>query len=213
MSLLFNMLSRFIIAFLPRSSVQFSCSVVSDSATPWTAARQATQSITDSWNLLKLISLNRWCHLTISSSVIPFSSCLPSSPASGSFPVSKFFTSDGQSIGVSALASVLPMNIQDWFPLDWLVRSPCSPRDSQESSPTPQFKSISSVALSLLYGPTLTSMAPGKTIALTRWTFVGKVISLLFNTLSRFVIAFFPPLSITWACPFCSSTLQTYIPF
>ena len=84
MSLLFNMLSRFIIAFLPRSSVQFSCSVVSDSATPWTAARQATQSITDSWNLLKLISLNRWCHLTISSYVIPFSSCLQSFPTSES---------------------------------------------------------------------------------------------------------------------------------
>ena len=158
MSLLFNMLSRFIIAFLPRSSVQFSCSVVSDSATPWTAARQATQSITDSWNLLKLISLNRWCHPTISSSVIPFSSCLPSSPASGSFPVSKFFTSDGQSIGVSALASVLPMNIQDWFPLDWLVRSPCSPRDSQESSPTLQFRSINSSAISLLHSSTLTSI-------------------------------------------------------
>ena len=73
--------------------------------------------------------LSRWCHPTISSSVVPFSSCLQSFPASGSFPMSQFFISGGQSIGISASASVLPMNIQDW--------SPCSPRDSQESSPTP----------------------------------------------------------------------------
>ena len=58
-----------------------------------------------------------WCHPTISSSVVPFSSCLQSFPASGSFPVSQFFASDGQSIGASASASVLPMNIQDWCPL------------------------------------------------------------------------------------------------
>ena len=60
-----------------------------------------------------------WCHPTISSSVVPFSSCLQSCPASGSFPMSQFFTSRGQSIGVSASASVLPMNIQVWFPLGW----------------------------------------------------------------------------------------------
>ena len=64
-------------------------------------------------------SLSRWCHPTISSSVIPFSSRLQSFPASGSFPMSQFFASDGQSIGVSAPASVLPMNILDWFPLGW----------------------------------------------------------------------------------------------
>ena len=63
--------------------------------------------------------LSQWCHPTISSSVIPFSSCLQSFPASGSFPMSQFFASGGQSIGVSASASVLPMNIQDWFPLGW----------------------------------------------------------------------------------------------
>ena len=61
-----------------------------------------------------------------------------------------------QSIGASASASVLPINIQDWFPLGWLAGSPCSPRDSQESSPTPQFKSINSSALSFLHSPTLT---------------------------------------------------------
>ena len=76
-----------------------------------------------------------------------------------------------------------------------LVGSPCSPRDSQGSSPTPQFKSINSSALSLLHSPTLTSvhdMTTGKTIALTRRTLVGKVMSLLLNMLSRLVITFLP---------------------
>ena len=131
---------------------------------------------------------SRWWHPTISSSVVPFSSCPQSFPASGSFPVSQFFASGGQSIGVSASASVLPVNIQDW-----LVWSPCSPRDSQESSPIPQFKSINSwrsafliVQLSHPY------MTTGKTIALTRWTFVSKTMFLLFNKLSRLVITFLP---------------------
>ena len=70
--------------------------------------------------------LSQWCHPAISSSVIPFSSCLQSFPASGSFLTSWLFTSGGQSIGASALASVLAMNIQDWFPLNGLVGSPCS---------------------------------------------------------------------------------------
>ena len=81
---------------------------------------------------------SRWCHPTISSFVVPFSSCPQSFPASWSFPMSQFFVSGGQSIGASA--SVLPMNIQDWFPLGWTGLISCSPRDSQESSPTPQFK-------------------------------------------------------------------------
>ena len=85
--------------------------------TPWTAAHQASLSITNSQSLLKIMLLSWWCHLTVSSSVIPFSSRLQSFPASGSFPVSWLFTSDGQHIGVSASASVLPMNSQDWFPL------------------------------------------------------------------------------------------------
>ena len=84
--------------------------------TPWTAARQASLSFTISPSLLKLIS-SQWCHPTISSSVVPFSSCLQSFPASGSFPMSQIFPSGGQSIGASA--SVLPMNIQGWFPLGW----------------------------------------------------------------------------------------------
>ena len=63
--------------------------------------------------------LSRWCQPTISSSVVPFSSCLQSFPTSGSFPMSQLFSSHGQSIGVSASTSVLPMNTQDWFPLGW----------------------------------------------------------------------------------------------
>ena len=105
--------------------------------------------------------------------------------------MSQFFASGGQSIGASAWASVLPMNIQDWFPLGWLVESPCSPRDSQEFSPTLHFKSINSSVLIFLHSPTLTPIHHyWKTISLTRQTFVAKVMSLLFNMLSRLVIAF-----------------------
>ena len=99
--------------------------------------------------------------------------------------MSQLFAWGGQSTGVSALASFLPKKYQGW--------SPCSPRASQESSPTPHFKSINSSMLSLLHSPTLTSTHDyWKTIALTRQTFVGKVMSLLFNMLSRLVITFLP---------------------
>ena len=102
------------------SSVQFSCSVVSDSLQPHEPQHSRppcpsptpgvySNSCSSSW----------WCHPTISSSVIPLSSCLQSFPASGSFPMSQFFASGGQSIGVSASASFLPMNTQDWSPLGW----------------------------------------------------------------------------------------------
>ena len=132
-----------------------------------------------------------WCHPTISSSVVPFSSCPQSFPASGSCQMSQLFTSGGQSIGISASTSVLPINTRDWSPLGWPVGSPCSPRDSQESSPTPQFKSISSFVLSFLYSPTLTSIYDHwKTHSLDWWTFIDKVMSLLFNMLSRLVITF-----------------------
>ena len=97
--------------------------------------------------------LSRWCHPTISSSVTSFSSCSQFFPASGSFPMSRLFPSGDQSIGASAL--VLLMNIQDWFPLGLTGLISCSPRDSQESSPTPQFGSINSSASNLLYGQTL----------------------------------------------------------
>ena len=101
-------------------SVQFSCSVVSDSLWPhglqhpWLPSPSTTPGACSN-----SCPLSWWCYPTISSSVIPFSSCPQSFPASGSFPVSQFFTSGGQSIGASAPASVLPMNIQDWFTLGW----------------------------------------------------------------------------------------------
>ena len=100
------------------SSVQ-SLSRVQLFATPWTAARPASLSITNSQSLLKLMPIELVMpsnHLIL---CCPFSSCLQSFQASGSFQMSQLFTSGGQSIGVSASASVLPMNIQDWFPLGW----------------------------------------------------------------------------------------------
>ena len=141
-------------------SVQFSHLVVSDSLRPHglqhtrppcpsPTPRACSNSCPSSW----------WYHPTISSSVVPFSSCLLQSfPEPGSFPVSQFFTSGGQSIGVSGSESVLPTNIQDWFPL-WLTGliSLQSKRLSTVFSNT-KFKSINSLAFSFLYGPTLTSV-------------------------------------------------------
>ena len=102
------------------SGSQFSHSVMSNSLRlhGLQHARLSCPSSTPG-GCLNSFSLSWWCHPTILSSVIPFSSCLQSSPASGSFLVSQFFPSGGQSIGASASASVLPMNIQDWFPLEW----------------------------------------------------------------------------------------------
>ena len=124
--------------------------------TPRIAACQASLSITNFQSSLRLTSIE-WCHPAISSSVIPFFSCPQSLPASKSLAMSQLFAGGGRSTGVSASASVLPINIQDWFPLGW-THFPCSPKDSQESSPTPQFKSINSSALSFLHSPTLTSI-------------------------------------------------------
>ena len=99
------------------NSVQ-SLSYVRLFVTPWTAACQASLPITNSRSLLKLMSIELVILSIISSSVFPFSSCLQSFPESGSFPRSQFFASGGQSVGASASASVLPMNIQDWLPLE-----------------------------------------------------------------------------------------------
>ena len=101
-----------------KNSVQ-SLSRVQLFATPWTAARQASLFITNSWSPPNPCPLSWWCHPTISSSVVPFSSCPQSFPASGSFQMSELFASGGQNIGVSASTSVLPMNTQDWSPLGW----------------------------------------------------------------------------------------------
>ena len=138
--------------------------------------------------------LSQWCHPTISPSVTPFFSRLQSFPASGSFQMSQLFVSGGQSIGVSASASVLPVNIQDWFPLGWtgwisvaVQGALKSLLQHHSSKPSNLWHSaFFMVQLSHLY------MNIGKTIALTIWTFVSKVMYLLFNMLSRFVIAFLP---------------------
>ena len=88
-------------------------------ATPWTVAHQASCPSLTPWVYSNSFASSRWCHPTISSSVIPFFSHLQSFPASGSFQMSQLLASGGQSIGVSASASLLPMNIQDWFPFGW----------------------------------------------------------------------------------------------
>ena len=151
-------------------------------------------------------ALSWWCHPTISSSVFPFSSCPQSFPASGSFPMSQLFPSGGQSIGVSASASVLPMSIQDWFPLGWTGWISLLSKGLSRvfSNTTVQKHQFFGAQLSLY-------MTTGKTKTLTRWTFVGKVMSLLFNKLSRLVITFLPRskrLLISWLQWFWSPLLQ-----
>ena len=155
-------------------SVQFSHSVMSDSATPWTTARQASLSITPGV-YPNSCPLSQWCHPTISSSVVPFSSCLQSFLVSWSFQIDQ---------SLHQMAKVLEFLLQhrsfQWifrtdFLYFWLVGSLCSPRDSQESFPTPPFKSSSSSALSFLYSPTLTQIHDyWKTVPLTRWILLAK---------------------------------------
>ena len=168
------------------SSVQ-SLSRVRLLATPWITACQASLSITSSQSLPKLTSIE----LVMPSSHLIL--CHPPSP-----PAPNPSQHQGLFQWVNSLhqvAKVLEFQLQyqsfQWTPrtalLYGLVGSPCSPRDSQESSPIPQFKSINSLVLSLIYGPTSHPyMTTGKTIALTRWIFVSKVMSLLFNMLSFF---------------------------
>ena len=143
-----------------RDSVQFSCSVVSDSLRPH--GLQHTRLLCPSPTPgvdSNSCPLSRWCHPTISSSVIPFSSHLQSFPASGSYPVSQLFASGCQSIGVSASASVLPMNIQDWSPIGWTGWISLQSKGlSRVFSNSVVFKSINSSVLSFLYSPTLTSI-------------------------------------------------------
>ena len=176
------------------SSVQFSCSVVSDSLQPHELqhARPPCPSQTPGVYSNSCPS-SRWCNPAISSSVVPSSSCPQSLHASGSFPMSQLFAWGVQSTWVSASASVLQMNTQDWSPSnehpglnnqDWLdllavqgtLKSLLQHHSSKASSL--RCSAFFTVQLSHPY------MTTGKTIALTRWTFVGKVMSLLFNMLS-----------------------------
>ena len=137
--------------------IQFSRSVVSDSLWPQESqhARLPCPSPTPGVHS-DSCSSSQWCHPAISSSVFSFSSCPQSLPASESFPMSQLFTSGGQSTGASALASFPPKKSQGWSHSEWTGWISFSPRDPQESSPTPQFKSINSSGLSLLHSPTLT---------------------------------------------------------
>ena len=137
-----------IVIMIQFSSVQ-SLSRVWLFATPWITACQASLSITNSRIHSNSHPSSQWCHPAILSFVVPFSSCPQSLPVSESFPRSQLFTWGGQSTGVAASASFLQRNPRADLLHNGLVGSPCSPRDSQESSPTPQFKSISSLALSL----------------------------------------------------------------
>ena len=181
-------------------SVQFcSLSCVQLFATPWTAACQASMSITNSRSLLKLMSIELVMpcnHLTLYCPLLLLSSIFP---ASGSFPMSQFFASGGQSIGVSASASVSVSASASnehpgliFFRMDWLdVLAVQGIRKSllqHHSSKAPILQRSAFFIVQLAY-PYMTT---GKTIALTRQTFVGKIMSLLFNMLSRLVITFLP---------------------
>ena len=125
-------------------------------ATPWTAACQLPCPSPTPRACSNSCPSSPWCHPTISSSVVPFSSCLQPFPTSGSFPVSQFFTSGGHVLELQLQHQSFQWIFRTDFLYVGLVWSPCSPRDSQESSPTPQFKSINSSAFSLLQGIFLT---------------------------------------------------------
>ena len=177
---------------LARGSVQFSHSVMSSSLWPHGLqhAMFSCPSPTPGAYSNSCPS-SQWCHPAISSSGVPFTSCLQSFPESGSFPMSQFFASGDQSIGASASASpsVLPMNIQDWFPLGLtgLISSQSKGLSRVFSNTTVQILWCSAFFIVQLSHQHVTI---GKTIALTRWTIVGKVMSLLFNMLSKLVITF-----------------------
>ena len=126
-----------------------------------------------------LCPLSRWCHPTISSSVISVSSCLLPFPASGSFQMSQFFKSGGQSIGVSASASILPMNIKDLFPLGLTGLIPLQSRGFGLLHHHNLKVAILQCSAFFIVQFSHPYMTTGKTIALTRWIFVAKVISLL----------------------------------
>ena len=158
------------------SSVQFSLSVLSNFLWPngWQHARLPCPSPSPRTCSTSCPS-SRWCHPIISSSVIPVSSCLQSFPASESFPMSQFFTSCGQSIGASASVSVLPMNIQDLFPLGWTgwisLQSKRLSRVLQHHSSKASILWCSAFFIAQLSHPYMTT---GKTIALNRWALLAK---------------------------------------
>ena len=146
------------------------------------------------WVCSSSCPLSLWCYLTISFSATLFSFCLQSFPASGSFPMSRLFSSGGQSIGASASASasVLPMNSQDWFPLGLIISLLSEGLSRVFSSTTIEKQQFFSAQLFFMVQLSHPYVATGKTIALNIQTFFSKAMSLLFNMLSRFLIAFHP---------------------
>ena len=176
-------------------SVQFSRSVMSDSLWPHELqhARPPCPSPTPGFHS-NSCALSWWCHSAISTSVVPFSSCPQTLPASESFPMSQLFASGGQSIGVSAPASEHPGLIS--FRMDWLdLRAFQRTLKSllQHHSSKASILWCSAFFIAQLSHPYMTT---GKTVVLTRWTFVGKVMSLLLNMLSRLVILSFQGVSV-----------------
>ena len=135
----------------------FSCSVMSDSLWPHGLQHARLPSLSPGL-CSNSCPLSQWCHPTVSSSVVSFSSCFQSFPASGSFPMSQFFTSGGQSIGASASASVLPMNSQGWFPLELTCFISLLSKGLLRVFSITTVQRINSSALSFLYSPTLTSI-------------------------------------------------------
>ena len=176
-------------------SVQFSRSVMSDSLRPHGLqhTRLPCPSATPGACSNSCPS-SRWCHLTISSSVVPFSSCLQSFPASWAFPVSQYFASGGQSIRVFSFSISLSNDYSGLilFRMDWF--NPLAAQGTLKSLLQHHSSKASILRGSAFFTVQLSHpyMTTGKTIALTRWTFVSKVMSLLLNMLSRFVIAFLP---------------------
>ena len=163
-------------------------------ATPWTATHQATLSLTISWNLPKFMSIALvmpCSHLIFWHPLLLLPSIFS---ASGTLPMSQLFPSDDQNTGVSASALIFPMSIQGWFPLQLpgLISLLSSGLSGVFSSTTVWRHQFFSILPSFPSSPHNRYMNTGKTIALTILTFVGRVMSLLFNTLSRFVIAFLP---------------------
>ena len=195
------------------SSVQ-SLSRVRLFATPWITALPGLPPCPSPtpWLYSNSCPSSQWCHPAIPSSVIPFSSCFQSLPASESFPMSQLFTWGGQNTGVSALASFLPKNTQDWSPSEWtgwisLQFKGLSSLLQHHSSKTSICRCSAFFMLHLSH-PIMTA---GKTIASTRQNFVGKIMAMIFNMLSRFVIAFCPRskhLLISWLQSPCTEILE-----
>ena len=176
-------------------SFQFSRSVVSDSLQP----HELQHTRPPCPSPIPKVHTNshpssRLCHPVISSSVVPFSSCPQSLPASESFPMSQLFAWGGQSTGVSTVASFLPENTQDWSSLGWTGWISLQSKGLSRVFSNTTVNKASVLQCSAFFTVQLSHplMTNGKTIALTRWTFVGKVMSLLLNMLSKLVITFLP---------------------